>query len=209
MDKNDLKIMWQDVHNVNQETVYDKINVEKTIRMKHSKNISRVLSDIKLKILVYAMILLIFIGLMLYAFVYLSLHLSVISIISLALVGLFLLMNTISECNRLLILTKTADNISVKESLLFFRRKLNTIKTVDFVSYLIFLYMGAIWISYNYIADIGGIKNLFVAKQYLPLPLLGIFILLLLILPWFIKYQHKQRYKKLYINLNDSAIFLM
>jgi hypothetical protein len=205
MDKNDLKSMWQDAHNTNQEIIYDKVNIEKSIRMNHSKVISKILSDVKLKILVYVMVLIIYIGLMLYAFVYLGLSLSVNSIIPLTLAGLFLLFKTTSEIKRLIVLTKTADIMSVKESLLFFRKKLNRIKAIDFLSYLIFLYLSAILITVNYLTDIGGVKNLSWSNNILPLPLLIIFILILLFIPWLIKYQHNQRYKKLYSNLHDSV----
>ncbi|MEI8225223.1 MAG: hypothetical protein WCG82_04790 [Bacteroidota bacterium] len=208
MDKNDLKSMWHDAHKSNQEIIFDKVSIEKSITMNHSKAISKILSDVKLKILVYTLVLAIYIGLMLYALVYLGLSLSVNSLVPLSLAGLFLLINTTSEIKRLLVLTKTADNMPVKESLLFFRKKLNRIRTIDFLSYLIFLYLSAILIIFNYISDIGGVKNLSWSNEILPLPLLGFLILILLFIPWFIKYQHNQRYKKIYSNLNDSARLL-
>jgi len=208
MDKNDLKSMWHDAHKTNQEIIYDKVSIEKSITMNHSKAISKILSDVKLKILGYTLVLAIYIGLMLYALVYLGLNLSVYSLVPLSLAGLFLLINTTSEIKRLLVLTKTADNMPVKESLLFFRKKLNRIRTIDFLSYLIFLYLLAILIIFNYISDIGGVKNLLWSNKILPLPLLGFLILILLLYPWFIKYQHNQRYKKIYSNLNDSARLL-
>ncbi|MGD0756893.1 MAG: hypothetical protein ABR927_17735 [Bacteroidales bacterium] len=205
MDKNDLKSMWHDVHITNQENIYNNVSIEKSICMNHSKTISKVLSDVKLKILVYLLVLFTFIGLMIYALVYLRLSLSVNSIIPLTLAGLFLLFKTTSEIKRLFILTKTADNMSIKESLLFFRKKLNKIKTIDFLTYLIFFYLSAIGITYCYIKDIGGVKNLSWSNNILPLPLLIFFILILLFIPWLVKYQHNQSYKNMYSNLNDSA----
>ena len=205
MDINDLKSLWQDVHNKNHDILYDKVNIEKSITKNHCKAISKTLLDVKLKILVFTLVLVIFIGLMLYAFVYLGLKLSFYSLVPLALAGLFLLTKTTTEIIRLLVLTRTADNMSVKESLLFFRNKLNRIKAIDFISYLIFLYLSASLILFNYIKEIGGIKKLSWGNDIIPLPLLGILILMLLLIPWFIKYQHNQRYKRLYSNLNDSA----
>jgi hypothetical protein len=208
MDINDLKSMWNDVHIKNHDIIYDKVNIEKSITKNHCNAISKTLLDVKLRILCFTLVLVIYIGLMLYALVYLGLNLSVYSLVPLALAGLFLLTKTTSEIIRLLVLTKTADNISVKESLLFFRKKLNRIRTVDFISYLGFLYLSAILILFNYTRDIGGIKKLSWGNDIIPLPLLGILILLLLLIPWFIKYLHNQRYKKLYSNINDSASFL-
>jgi hypothetical protein len=208
MDKNDLKSIWYEAHTKNDENIYNKVDIEKTIRLNHSKAISKVLSDVKLKILICLLVLFTFIGLMIYALGYIRLSLSVNSIIPLTLAGLFLLFKTTSEINRLFILTKTADNMSIKESLLFFRKKLNKIKTIDFLTYLIFFYLWAIGITYCFIKDIGGFKNLSWSNNILPLPLLLIFILILLFIPWLVKYQHNQSYKKIYSNLNDSVSIL-
>lgn len=208
MDKTDLKSMWDNAHLPGQDVNYDKVSVEKAITMNHCKTISKILSDVKLKILVSAMILLIYIGLMVYALVYLDLELSVYSLFPLTLAGLFILAMTTSEIIRLIVLSKSADNMSVKESSLYFRKKLDRIKTIDFMSYLVFLYLLAILIVSGYLKDIGGVRNFSLRNEILPVPFLGIFILMLLIIPWLIKYQHNKRYKNIYLNLNKSAHIL-
>jgi hypothetical protein len=205
MNENDLKSMWQEAHYTYRELNFSKVSVEKSITLKHCKAISKTLLNVKLKVLVYAMILFIYVGLMLYSLLYLRLNLSASSLVSLGLAGVFLLVNTTSEIVRFLILTKTADNMSVKESLMVFRRTLNRIKTTDFISYLVFFYLSIILILFNYLKDIGGVKNLSWDNEVLPVPLLGILILMLILIPWFIKYQHNQYYKKLYSNLDESA----
>jgi len=60
-------------------------------------------------------------------------------------------------------------------------------------------------IIFNYLTDIGGVRNLSWGKEVVPIPLLGILILMLLLIPWFIKYQDNQNYRILYSNLNESA----
>ena len=205
MDKNDIKSMWQEVHNTSDEIIVDKVSIEKAITMTHSKTVSKTLLDIKLKVFVFTLILAIYVGLMLYALVYLGLNLSVYSLVPLTLAGAFLLIKTTTEIVRLLVLTKTADNMSVKDSLLFFRKRLNRIKKIDFISYLVFLYLSAILIIYNYLTDIGGVRNLSWGNEVVPIPLLGILILMLLLIPWYIKYQDNRMYRKLFSNLNESA----
>jgi hypothetical protein len=205
MDKNDIKSMWHEAHNTIDEIIIDKASIEKTITMNHCKVISKTLLDIKLKVLVFTSILGIYIGLMVYALVYLGLNLSVYSLVPLTLAGLFLLIKTTTEIVRLLVLTRTAVNMSVKDSLLFFRKRLNRIKRADFISYLVFMYLSSMLIIFNYLTDIGGVKNLSWGNEFVPLPLLGILILMLLLIPWFIKYQDNQKYRKLYSNLNKSA----
>lgn len=208
MDKDDLKSTWQEAHKSDPIIIYDKERIQKTINMNHCKAISKILSDVKSKVLVYTMILIIYGGLMLYALVYLGLDLSIYSLVPLIFAGLFLLIQTTSEIIRFSVLKKSADTMSVKESLLFFRRKLNRIRTIDFLSYLIFLYLAAILIIYNYLTDIGGVKNFPWGTETIPVPLLGILILMLLLIPWLIKYQHNQRYNKIYSSLNSSARIL-
>jgi hypothetical protein len=208
MRSDDLKSIWQNIHKTDQEASYDKVSIERSIKMSHCKAISKILSDIKLKILVYFVLLIIYAGLMVYAFVYLGLKLSVYSLVPLALAGLFLLINTTSEIIRLLVLTKSADNMSVKDSLMFFRKRLNRIRTIDFLSYLIFLSLCAILIICNYLAEIGGIENFSWSKGIIPAPLLGILVLMLLLIPWFNKYQYNQRYKKICSELDNSTNIL-
>ena len=206
MENIDLKTMWQKAHIQNQDNISTGANIEEIIRKNHSKTISKVLSDIKLKILLYSGFLTVFIGLMLYAFVYLKLNLAVSSLLTFAVVGLFLLVQITSEINRLLVLTKNADNLTVRESIIYFRKKLNRIKTFDFLSYIILLYLAAIWIIRSYIQDIGGVRNLSGFNEFQPLIL--IIIPILLLTPWLIRYQNNQRYKKIDSDLNDSKNLL-
>src|SRR5664279_6455280 len=113
MDKDDLKSMWRDAHYKKSESNFSKESLEKTIALKHSRAISKSLLDIKIKVLLYSLIFLIYAGLMIYAFVYLRLNLSFNSLVPLVLVGIFLLITATSEFVRLLVLTKTADNLSL------------------------------------------------------------------------------------------------
>jgi hypothetical protein len=189
---------------MNSEDTFSKVSIEKSMNLKHSKIISKSLLDVKLKVIIYALIFFIYAGLMIYAFVYLRLNLSFSSLIPLTLAGIFLLLTSTSECVRLSVLTKTADNLSLKDSLLVFSKKLKRIKTTDFIICLVFFYLSAVLIIFNFLTDIGGVKNLLWSNEIAPLPLLGILILMLLSVPWFIKYQNNKRYKKLFSNLRES-----
>jgi len=127
-------------------------------------------------------------------------------LVPLVLAGIFLLISATSEFVRLLVLTKTADNLSLKDSSLVFCKKLKRIKTTDFIIYLVIFYLSAIFIIFNYLADIGGVKNLLWYNEIVPVPLLGILILMLFSVPWFIKYLNSRRYKKLFSDLNESVL---
>jgi hypothetical protein len=205
MVKNDLKSMWQDAHYKNSENDFSKASLEKALTLKHSKVISRSLFEVKIKVLLYTLGFIIYVALLIYAFVYLRLKLSINSLVPLTLVGIFLSITASSEFVRLLILTKTADNLSLKDSLLTFCKKLQRVKTTDFIIYMVFFYLFAILIIYNYLTDIGGVKNLSCGNDIVPAPLLGILILMLLTVPWFINYQNNKRYTKLFSKLMDSV----
>lgn len=205
MDKNDLKSMWHSIHYANSEATLPTVNIEETFRLKHSKAISKTLLEVKLKVLLYALIFIIYLGLMIYALLYLKLNLSVNSLVPLASVGIFLLITTTSEFVRLLVMTRTADNYSLKESLLVFCKQLKRIKRTDFIIYLVFFNLSAILIIFNYLNDIGGVKNFSWNTEIVPVPLLGILVIMLLTVPWYIKYQNNRRYKKLFSNLREAA----
>jgi hypothetical protein len=206
MENIDLKMMWQKANIQNKGDFSRETNIEEIIRMNHSKVTAKVLSDIKLKIMLYSAISAIYLGLMLYAFVYLGLHLSLISILPLLVVGLFLFTQTITEISRFLVFTKNTDNLSLKESVIYFRRKLNRIKIVDFLSYLILFYLLAIWIIRGYIRDVGGFQNLSGSNAMQTFIL--ILIVILLLTPWFLKYQNNQQYRKIDSTLIESMKLL-
>lgn len=206
MDKIDLKKLWSETHTITQQNIHDEVNIRKTLKMNHSQIISRVLAELKLKIFGYSLMLIILISLMVYALVYLDLNLSDTTLILFTFIGLFFVQRIVSIINRLFVMTKTANNLSLKESVLFFRKKLNRIKVIDFISYLLYFYTLTILLIYNYINDIGGVKNLSWDNEIQTLVLIA--ILMLLSIPWLLKYQNNQRYKKIYSSLNDAANFL-
>ena len=206
MDKIDLRKLWSETHTITQQNIHDEVNIRKTLKMNHSRIISKVLSELKLKIAGYSLLMIILISLMVYALVYLELNLSDTTLILFTFIGLFFAQRIVSIITRLFVMTKTANNLSLKESVLFFRKKLNRIKVIDFISYLLYFYTLTILLIYNYINDIGGVKNLSRDNEIQTLVLIA--ILMLLSIPWLLKYQNNQRYKKIYSSLNDSANFL-
>jgi hypothetical protein len=205
MDKNDLKRMWLDANYTKCENIFSDESLEKTIGLKHSEAISKSLQDVKLKAILYVLLFFIYGGLMIYALVYLKLNLSLRALLPLAIAGIFLIITATSEFVRLFVLTRTADNLSLKDSLSVFCRKLKKIRTIDFTIYMVLFYLSAILIIISYLADIGGFKNLSWSNEIVPLPLLGVIILMLLSVPWFIRYQNNRRYRELFSKLNELS----
>jgi hypothetical protein len=206
MDENDLKKLWSETHAKTEQNIHDEMNIRETLKMNHSKIISKVLSELKLQIAGYSMLLLIFISLMVYVLVYLDLNFSDTTLILFIFIGLFFVQRIVSIINRLLAMKKTANNLSLKESILFFRKKLNRIKVIDFISNLLYFYTLIILLIYIYINDIGVVITLSWDNEIQTLVLIA--ILMLLSIPWLLKYQNNKRYKKIFSGLNDPANFL-
>lgn len=198
MEKNDIKLMWQKINFAN--TSLSEVDIEEAIKKSHSKIILKTLNMQKTKMLIYSSAFVFYVGLMIYAFVILKLNLSMQAVIPLLLTGLFLFIKTIFEISGFRLLQSTKSDIAIKESIFSFKRKLNHIKMIEFISTLIYCYswvVGIVWIVIN---DFNGlIKSL--------LPLLLFLILILLIIPWYIKYFHPQ-YKNLYMSLDKDIEFL-
>ncbi|WP_080904764.1 hypothetical protein [Parabacteroides sp. Marseille-P3160] len=198
MEKNDIKLMWQKINPVN--SSLREIDIEEIIKKSHSKIILKTLNMQKTKMLIYSSVLIVYLGLMTYAFVILKLNLSIQAVIPLSLTGIFLFIRTIFEINGFRLLQSTKSDIAIKESIFSFKQKLNHVKMIEFISTLIYCYGWAIGIVWVVINDFNGlIKSL--------LPLLVLLILILLIIPWYIKYFHPQ-YKNLYTSLDNDIEFL-
>ena len=198
MEKDDIKLMWQKMNLA--DTSSSEVNIEEIIKKSHSEIILKTLNMQKTKMLVYSSFLIIYTCLMVYAFIILKLNLSIQSVIPLSLTGLFLFTKTIFEINGFRLLQSTKSDIAIKESILSFKQKLNHVKMIEFIFTLIYCYGWAIGIIWVMINDFNGlIKSL--------QPLLIFLILILLIIPWYIKYFRPQ-YKNLYISLDKDIEFL-
>jgi hypothetical protein len=204
MDKNDLRSMWHETSAVDKEKY--NLSLSDIAVTKHGDIITKVLTEQKQKVILYSFFFVVYLGLMVYAFVYLRLKLSVLAVIPLVVAGVFIFCNTIIEATRLSLLTHTSANMSIKESTLCFGKKLKRIGIIDFITYLLFFYLSAAGTIVIYLNDIGGINNLSQENEMKPFIL--VLVPMLLLLPWFLRYQHNQRYKKLYANLKNSIRFL-
>lgn len=198
MEKNDIELMWQKINLANESS--REVEVEEIIKKNHSKIISKTLNIQKIKMQIYSYVLITYAGLIIYACVILKLNFSMQAVIPLLLTGLFLFIKTIFEINGFRLLQNTKSDIAIKESIISFRQKLNHVKMIEFISTLIYCYGWAIGITWVIINDFNGlIKSL--------LPLLVFLILILLIIPWYIKYFHPQ-YQKLHMSLDKDIELL-
>ena len=200
MNNDNLQTIWRKMHI--QDKNYSESDIKKIIIMQHSEVISTTLSDQKKKICIYSSVFTVYLGLMIYAFIYLNLNLSIEAIMPLSIAGIFLFFKSSSEINRYRIMDSIPKDISIKESILIFQKKLKNIKKQDFIFNLAFYYSLAILL----ITTTNDIRNLMNGKDTMLLTYL--LILILLLVPWVIRYIHSQRYKKLYLSLKSSIKLL-
>lgn len=198
--KTDLKLMWDELTPEYRDNGSDLAEIAK---MRHSRIISKVLHDQKLTVVLYAAFLTVYAGLMIYAFAYLRLRPSFTSIIPLLLAGGFIFVKITSETGRLILLSKTAVHTTIKESALFFKKKVRRIMIVDFVANLVFFYLLLAVMILVWIKGSGGTNNLSWNSE--PTFLIFVAALMLLVIPWLIRLVSNQRIKKLFSSLKNSV----
>lgn len=190
MENDDLRSLWQEIHTT--DTPKSALeNIQKVIHMKHCRIISKILSSQKRKAWLYSVACIVLLILCIW-------DLTITTKLSLTLwtATAFLLFKTSSEINRFHLLTKSADTVSIKESTYLIRRQLNRIRRIDFAVYLFFFYGTAIRLTINFLNDYQVLKELTF--------ILIAFVLILLALPWFMKYQHSRQYKQYLFSLEKS-----
>ena len=206
MKENDLKSIWCTIHEKNQDYVGNLETLKARMKKSHSKTISKIINELKLKILIYSIALFTLIGLILYAFVYLSIELSLSISLPFILVGSFLIFKVISEINRYLVFNNRNDNLSIKDSTIFCRKRLDKIKNIDYYITFVLCYGIAIIYSLGYIFNISGLKEF--AQSIGLSVLLSVFIFLLFVIPWIIRKSFNQRYTNFSLILKSTLDYL-
>lgn len=196
MEKDDLKLIWKEIHTEGSMT--DEGELKQIMNMKHCKRISQILSDKKREMCAYLFVFVLFIALMFYAFIYLNINLSFISVFIFSFAGIFLFFKTTHSVSTFVVLSKETDNMSLKDSVKNFASILNRIQKIDFITNLFFFYGLAILMTFIFSKDIDGIS-----KSELTVLIICL-IPFMLIIPWFIKRLHSKRYNKFYMNLKKS-----
>ena len=202
----DLEKAWTRVHNHENKRNLSLREFRPIIRKSHSNLIHKIMKEVKLKIIVFFISLLIMLGMCGYAFVFLGIRPSTELILPFSVAGVFILFLLTSEINRYSLLNQYCDECTINESSRYIWKTLNRILRIDFYVNLFFCYgLSLIFIVafyYNWI----DLQHFIIAAQ-----LKGLFFVfagLLLILPWLIKNFIKQRYKTIRSNILHSLEYL-
>ena len=192
MESNDLRILWQKSHSdINEPN----INLREIIQKKHSNIISKVLLRQKKSIWLFAIVS--FIAL---TFAIWDAIITESGDISLWMSATFLIFCTISSFNKYRLLTKTADIFSIKQSTLILKERLERKMKVDFIICLLFFYSITVRMILVLVDNSENLDNI--------KPILWAFVPILIIIPWFMRYLHKQQYKHYFSSLEKNIAFL-
>lgn len=191
MENEDLRSLWQEIHTADTSKSIPE-NIQTAIRMKHCRIISKILSDQKRKVWLYSVAFIVSLLLCIWDLT-ITTNLS----LSLLTVTAFLLFSTFSEISRFRLLSQSADTVSIKESTCLIRRKLDRIQRINFAACFLFFYGTAVRFTIVFLNDYQVLKEQ-------SLIILIIFVLILLVLPWLIKSQHRRQYKQYLSSLEKS-----
>lgn len=204
MNHNNFKILWKEAHETQADNIITPETISALIHKPHIPIISKVMEELKLKILVYFISLFTLIGLAIYGFAYLNIQLSYSIGLPFFLAGLVLLFKLSSEVIRLIVLNCQRDDLTLKEANLYLSNKLRQIKLVDFYAHLILFYSIAIFFLFSYFCN--NLKSWAQATNLSGL--LITFVFLLLLMPWLIRKFDNHRFHKIINHLNKSKDYL-
>lgn len=190
MENEDLRSFWQEIHTEDTSKSIPE-NIQTAIRMRHCRIISKILSDQKRKAWLYFVAFIVSLFLCIW-----DLTITTKLSLSLLTVTAFLLFSAFSEISRFRLLSQSADTVSIKESTSLTRRKLARTQRINFVACLLFFYGTAIRFTIVFLNDYQALKELSL--------ILIVFVLILLVLPWLMKYQHSRQYKQYLSSLEKS-----
>jgi len=197
MEKDDLKLLWKELHSDN--PCADESEIKKVINMKHSKIISKILFERKREMIFYISFFILCLILMFYAFVYKEIKFSFISCFVFSFVTMFCFFKVTHAISTFVVLSKETKNISIVDSVKLFSKMLNKIQLIDFSAHVIFFYVLAAILIFVISNEKEIFRNL---NLFIPIICVILFILLV---PWFLKRLHKKRYEKFFSKvINDE-----
>ncbi len=188
MEENNLKEFWKEIH-INTEE--KPVNIKEVIRRKHCNVISHTLHRQKILICLFTIFLIISVATS-------TLDTIIMERFSIRLwiPSTFLLYLLLSSIRHYQLYTKSADLYSITDSDRILKRQLKRKINFDFMIYLIYFYGMAIRLICMYFSSLDELKSMSL--------LLILFVGLLFIIPWLIRYQQKHRYRYYFNSLDKS-----
>ena len=177
MEENKLKEFWDEVHT---DIEISRVDIKEVIHKKHCNVISRMLRRQKTLIVLFAIFLIVSIAASVW-------DMTIMGQPSLSLWtgSAFLLFLLLSSIGHYQLLIRSADLCSIKESGAVLKKRLEQRINIDFIIYLIFFYGTALRFISMYFNHSDELKEVSF--------ILILFVGILLVIPWLMRYQQKHR----------------
>ena len=188
MEENNLKEFWKEIHISTEEKP---VNIKEIIRRKHCNVISHTLHRQKILICLFAIFLIISVATSILDTIIMERF-----SIRLWIPSAFLLYLLLSSIRHYQLFTRSADLCSITDSDAILKKQLKRKINFDFMIYLIYFYGMAIRLICMYFSNSDELKSISF--------LLILFVGLLFIIPWLIRYQQKHRYRYYFNSLDKS-----
>lgn len=188
MEENKLKEFWDEVHT---DIEISRVDIKEVIHKKHCNVISRMLRRQKTLIVLFAIFLIVSIAASVW-------DMTIMGQPSLSLWtgSAFLLFLLLSSIGHYQLLIRSADLCSIKESGAVLKKRLEQRINIDFIIYLIFFYGTALRFISMYFNHSDELKEVSF--------ILILFVDILLVIPWLMRYQQKHRYRYYFNSLDKS-----
>lgn len=152
---------------------------------------SKIIASQRFEIAIYGGSLAVMVGFMAYIMAFRGIILPFQVMVALYGAAMMLLLKLVSQVNRYKVLSMSPVDLPMKE----LSDKLHKIRSIDFITTLLFFYGIAIAVVLYYIQDIGGMSN-FKLDNSLAWQI-SVLVILLIFVPWFLKGAVERRDKKI------------
>jgi len=197
MENNKLTSLWRFVQD-KELNISSEINVEEIIKKEHCTVLGKLHQDAWKEMIASLVLLAVWIGLLLYAYVYLNLSFTFSTNWLFGIVFLFLLFSALMGVKKYYLIHNQNRTSTIRESFLSFRKRVIRANMFYLIVLTVYFYLLTARIILVVVNDFKGISQ---SGMLYPMLLV---ILMLAGIPWLIRMENKHRYRKLFRNLDES-----
>jgi len=197
MENNKLTSLWRFVQD-KELNISSEINVEEIIKKEHCMVLGKLHHNAWKEMIVSLVLLAVWIGLLLYAYVYLNLSFTFSTNWLFGIVFLFLLFSALMGVKKYYLFRNQNRTSTIRESFLSFRKRAIRANMFYLIVLTVYFYLLTARIILVVVNDFKGIS-----QSGMLYPMLFV-ILMLAGIPWLIRMENKHRYRKLFRNLDES-----
>lgn len=199
METDNLKSLWKSIQSEEiKGFASPEINMDAVIQEEHGKVMTKMLCGARNELIISSALLVVWVGLLLYAYGYLNLHFSTLTNAMFGMITLFLLFTLFMGVNKYYVIRAENNTSTIKDSFLSFRKKWRRVNMLYLIALTCYLYLLVARIIFGISKEF---KGMYQSGMFFPIILI---IFLTLGIPWLLRLAFKHRFKKLFKNLDES-----